>query len=424
MDKERRERLIRTTGVHLAMEATETLRQVVEEFPDNPQGMNYFYDLFRAEYCDGGVKKNGAMRIGMLCVQAPEELIRAAGAVPVRLCSGSHAFDQAGAEFMPAKACSLVKATLGMLSLRTAGGAERLDLVVNPTTCEQKKKAGELLEDFGYRVHHLEMPPAKDSEEARIYWQRSVKTFAAVLEETTGVRITKQRLAGAIRTTGSARFAYRRLHELAKWPRPLIRGKDMMLVANAYFFDDLDRWTAAVTTLADEVEQRRKKNLPGAGKHAPRILFTGSPPVFPNLKLPLLIEQAGGVIVVDEVCSSSRLLHDLVAYDEQALYDMVPAVADRVLKPCTCPVFLSSQDRVRRLLDLAASFGVDGVVYQAFAGCMPYALEQRSVGQALADANIPMLSVETDYGPDDQGQLSTRVEAFIESLRGKARKRA
>ena len=55
---------------------------------------------------------------------------------------------------------------------------------------------------------------------------------------------------------------------------------------------------------------------------------------------------------------------------------------------------------------------------------MPYALEQRSVGQALVNANIPMLSVETDYGPDDQGQLSTRVEAFIESLRGKARKRA
>ena len=424
MDKERQERLAKTTGIHLSMEAKETLRQAEEEFPDNPQAMNYFYDLFRDAYGGGGTKTNGAKRIGTLCVQVPEELIRAAGAVPVRLCSGSHAFDQVGAEFLPAKSCSLVKATLGMLSLRNWSYAGSLDLVVNPTTCDQKKKSGELLKEFGYRVYQLELPPSRDSEEARVYWQRSVKKFASALEETTGVRITKQRLAGAIRMTGSARSAYRRLHELAKWPRPLIRGKDVMLVTNAYFFDDLDRWTAAVTTLANEVEQRQKTNVPGAGKHAPRILFTGSPPIFPNLKLPLLIEQAGGVIVVDEVCSSSRLLHDQVAYDEQALYDMVPAVADRVLKPCTCPVFLSSQDRVRRLLDLAASFGVDGVVYQSFAGCMPYALEQRSVGQALVNASIPMLSVETDYGPDDQGQLSTRVEAFIESLRGKARKRA
>jgi benzoyl-CoA reductase/2-hydroxyglutaryl-CoA dehydratase subunit BcrC/BadD/HgdB len=424
MDKERRERLTKTTGVRLAMEAKETLRQVEEEFPDNPQAMKYFYDLFRNAYSGIGMKSNGLKRIGTLCIQAPEELIRAAGAVPVRLCSGSHAFDQVGAEFMPVKSCSMVKATLGMLSLRNTSDADKIELVVNPTTCEQKKKAGELLEEFGYRVHNLEMPPSKDSEEARIYWQRSVKKFARVLEEVTGVRITKQRLAEAIKTTGLARAAYRRLHELMKSSLPVIRGKDMMLVTNAYFFDDLERWTKAVADLGDELEQRRRQDIAAAGKHAPRILFTGSPPIFPNLKLLLLIEQTGGVIVADEVCSSSRLLYDLAAYDEQALYDMVPAVADRALKPCTCPVFLSSQDRIRRLLDLAGSFGVDGVVYQSFAGCMPYELEQRSVGKALAKANIPMLSIETDYSPDDHGQLSTRVEAFIESLKGKARKRS
>jgi len=424
MDRERQERLEKTTGVHLAMEAKETLRRVEEEFTDNPKAMKYFYDLFRDAYSDGGAKKDGVKRIGTLCLQAPEELIRAAGAVPIRLCSGAHAYEQAGGEFMPAKSCSLVKATLGMLSLSAMPGKEKLDLVVNPTTCEQKKKSGEFLEEFGYRVHHLEMPPTKDSEEARLYWQRSVKKFARVLEETTGTRITKQRLAGAIKTTGLARAAYRKLHELMKSPRPVIWGKDMMLVTNAYFFDDLERWTEAVIELGEELELRRETAVTVSGKHAPRIIFTGSPPIFPNLKLPLLIEQAGGVIVADEVCSSSRLLYDLVAYDEQALYDMVPAVADRALKPCTCPVFLSSKDRVRRLLDLSEDFGADGVVYQSFAGCMPYEMEQRSVGKALAEAKVPMLSIETDYSHDDQGQLTTRVEAFIESLKVKARKRS
>ncbi len=423
MDNERRERLRKTTAIHLAMEAKETLRQAEEGFPDTPEAMKYFYDVFRAVYGDAVPRSDGAKRIGTLCVQVPEELIRAAGAVPVRLCSGSHAYDQAGAEFLPAKACPLVKATLGMLSLRTGPAAGPLDLVVNPSTCDQKKKAGGLLEEFGYRVYHLEMPPSRDSEEAREYWLRSVKNFAGALGDVTGVPITPRRLAGAIATTSRARAAYRRLHELMKFPRPLIRGTDVLLVTNAYFFDDLERWTGAVADLTEELEFRQQKNVSVAGKHAPRILFTGSPPIFPNLKLPLLIEQAGGVIVSDEVCSSSRLLYDLAVYDEQALYDMIPAVADRALKPCTCPVFPSSQDRIRRLLDLAAGFGADGVVYQSFAGCMPYDLEQRAVGTALAGANVPMLSIETDYGSDDQGQLSTRVEAFIESLKGKARKR-
>jgi hypothetical protein len=31
--------------------------------------------------------------------------------------------------------------------------------------------------------------------------------------------------------------------------------------------------------------------------------------------------------------------------------------------------------------------------------------------------------VETDYSPEDQGQLSTRVEAFIESIKFRKRKK-
>jgi benzoyl-CoA reductase/2-hydroxyglutaryl-CoA dehydratase subunit BcrC/BadD/HgdB len=62
-------------------------------------------------------------------------------------------------------------------------------------------------------------------------------------------------------------------------------------------------------------------------------------------------------------------------------------------------------------------------VYQSFAGCMPYELEQRLVGKHLAEAEIPVLFVETDYSPDDAGQLATRVEAFMESLKSRARRR-
>jgi benzoyl-CoA reductase/2-hydroxyglutaryl-CoA dehydratase subunit BcrC/BadD/HgdB len=35
-----------------------------------------------------------------------------------------------------------------------------------------------------------------------------------------------------------------------------------------------------------------------------------------------------------------------------------------------------------------------------------------------------MLYVETDYSPDDMGQLSTRIEAFLESIKTRKRKRA
>jgi len=74
------------------------------------------------------------------------------------------------------------------------------------------------------------------------------------------------------------------------------------------------------------------------------------------------------------------------------------------------------------LINYVEEFAVDGVIYQAFAGCQLYELESRILHKALEKEGIPMLYVETDYSPDDVGQISTRIEAFIESLKTRKRK--
>jgi benzoyl-CoA reductase/2-hydroxyglutaryl-CoA dehydratase subunit BcrC/BadD/HgdB len=409
-----------------AREAETVLDHITDRFDENPQGMDYFYDLFRRVYCQGEPLPQQQTRIGTTCIHAPEELVYALGATPVRLCNGSYHYDQIGGDFMPAKSCSLVKATLGMLSTH-AGAVPRigqLDLVVNPTTCDQKKKASAMVEEMGYQVYDLELPPAKESEESRLYWQRSVRNFAQQLSRVTGKKLTRKNLKAAMARSARAQNAFRTLHNLRKsQPAPFL-GKDAFLVTNAFFFDDIERWTEAVERLNEELQARQQSGFQAAQRKAPRIIFTGSPPIFPNLKLPLLIEESGGIVVADETCSANRMLYDMTAVDEWRLYDMVDALADRYFKPCTCPIFTRNDDRQRRLLELAESFNADGVVYQAFAGCHVYEMEQRSIAEALQAKGIPMLYVETDYSPDDMGQLSTRIEAFLESIKTRKRRRA
>ncbi|ABI56139.1 double-cubane-cluster-containing anaerobic reductase [Alkalilimnicola ehrlichii MLHE-1] len=405
------------------MESKETLRKLVHEFPDNPAGMDYFYALFERAYCDGEPLHEGRPVVGTLCVQAPDELVRACGGVPVRLCNGAYALDQVGAEHLPARSCPLVRATLGAFESRAVAPMDQLSLVINPTTCDQKKKAAEHIASLGYEVYSLEFPPVKHSEQAREYWRSSVRRFAHSLPRYTGRKLTRRRLRRALHEVDRAQAEYRRLQRLRQArPTPLF-GKDAFLVTGAYFFDDLGRWTEALRALNDELEQRVADGFAAAQSRAPRILFTGSPPIFPNLKLPMLIEQSGAIVVADEVCSANRMLHDRVAVDEWFLYDMVDAIADRYLKPCTCPIFDTSEDRRRRLLELARSHHVDGVVYQAFAGCQVYEMEHRAIAQALQAEQLPVMYIETDYSPDDMGQLSTRVEAFVESLKAKRRRR-
>lgn len=408
-----------------AREAEAMLDKIVDSFDGNPERMTYFYDLFRRVYCHGEELDIPGPKIGTTCIHTPEELIYALGAKPIRLCNGSYHYDQVGADFMPAKSCSLVKATLGMLmSEHPVPRVGKLDLIINPTTCDQKKKASAMMEGMGHAVYDLELPNVKESEASRVYWQRSVRELAHRLGQVTGKRLTRKTLLAAMTKVRRAEAAFRTMDGLRKLQPAVFLGKDAFLVANAFFFDDIDRWSDAVEALNEELGKRLEQSVFAAQKKAPRILFTGSPPIFPNLKLPLLIEQAGGVVVADETCSANRMLYDMTAVDEWLVNDMVDSLADKYLKPCTCPIFTRNDDRQRRLLELTERYAADGVVYQSFAGCQVYEMEQKSISDLLNKRGIPMLYVETDYSPDDMGQLSTRVEAFLESIKARKRSKA
>ena len=376
-----------------AREAETILNRITDGFEDNPHGMAYFYNLFYHVYCQAEALPRKGVLVGTTCIHAPEELVYAMNATPVRLCNGAYHYDQLGGDFMPAKSCSLVKAILGMLYTQDpVPRVGKLDLVVNLTTCDQKKKAGAMIADMGYPVYDLEMPPSKQSEASRRYWRRSVRNFTQRLHQLTGKKLKRKNLRTAMAKTARAQAAFRALHNLRKSSPALFLGKDAFLVTNAYFFDDIADWTVAVEKLNAELRERRKKGLQAAQRNAPRILFTGSPPIFPNLKLPLLIEEAGGVVVADETCSANRMLYDITSVDEWLINDIVDSLADRYLKPCTCPIFTNNLDRQRRLLELAAGFDVDGVIYQAFAGCQVYEMEQRSIADALVEQGVPMLT--------------------------------
>ena len=425
MDSEQLRRVRKTTRLRLSMEAEETLRHL-EDFPDKPAAMQYFYSLFRNIYNGNGTPAlPGAKKIiATMCMQVPQELILAADAVPLRLCNGANAYAQIGAEFMPSKSCPVVKATIGMLHVNQTLWGDSLSSIVIPTTCDQKKKAGELLADMGYPVYNLEIPSSKDSDLSRFYWQESVKQLTVDLQKITGNKITGKKVQDAIAKIINSAKIFRKLYELRINSPSLIFGTDLFLITNAYFFDDIDRWSASVTALITELEERKVQKIHVTNRKTPRLLFTGSPPIFPNFKIPILVEQSGGIIVADETCSSSRLLSDSVAYDEAVLNDMLPAIADRYLKPSTCPCLTPNSDRLRKLVTIAREAVADGVIYQALSGCLPYEMERKLVSQTLSKQGIPMLYIETDYGPEDVGQLSTIVEAFIESIKARNKKKA
>lgn len=404
---------------HKAMEAIAVLNSLKEDFKSPIQSMSYFYDLFEKVYCHHEPLHEGKVKIGTMCIQIPSEIIYALDGVPIRLCNGFYTDDEIGSDLMPSKSCPLVKATVGLFA--SDNFTDKPDITFSPTTCDQKTKAGAIIGSLGHTIIDVGFPRTKESEESRAYWRESVKHFAVELSKFQGKKLTRSNLESAIKKIGYAQSLYHKLTEFRKNKVVPILGVDMFLITNAFFFDKIDAWISAIEKLIIELEQRVAEGAHVAGKASPRIVYTGSPPIFPNYKIPLIIESSDAVIVADETCSSNRMFNDMVAVDEWNLYDMMDSISDKYLKACTCPIFTKNDDRIRRIIQLVRSYKGDGVIYQAFAGCQVYEMEQRSVLMAMEKEGIPILYIESDYSPSQQGQLTTRVEAFIESLKNRRR---
>ena len=171
--------------------------------------------------------------------------------------------------------------------------------------------------------------------------------------------------------------------------------------------------------LNDALETRIQEKKRISPAFAPRVLLIGSPMVFPNWKIPNLIEGSDRALVCDELCTSNRYLNDMVAIDEKGMTDMIHAIADRYLLPCSCPVFSDMLDRKSRLLTMIEDYKIEGVVYHVLKGCHPYDVELRSIENEFSKRGISQLKIETDYSPEDMEQLRTRIEAFLETLKGR-----
>ena len=84
-----------------------------------------------------------------------------------------------------------------------------------------------------------------------------------------------------------------------------------------------------------------------------------------------------------------------------------------------CACFSPNLGRLAKLRQFIREFNVEGVVYTTLPGCQVYGMETPRIKQALEDDGMPMLIIESDYGQEDWGPLSIRMEAFLELVEGR-----
>lgn len=387
---------------------------------NRPKAMDYF-DHIIAELHGGRIreildaKKQGRPVVGTFCVYVPEELVLAAGGVCIGLCGGSQGSIPDAEKVLPRNICPLVKSAYGFKVAKVCPYFQSVDFVYGETTCDAKKKTWELL-DREVPTHVMEIPQMK-RERDRALWLEEVKDFKKKMEEVTGKTITSADITQATKVMNGKRKALQRLNALRSHNPTPISGKDALLIEQIAFYDDPVRFTEKVNALCNELDERVKQGKGVAPKTAPRILVSGTPMAMPNWKVHNLIENAGGIVVNEESCIGTRYYKDLMSEQNGSIDAQLAALTDRYMKiDCSC--FTPNTERVDQVVKEYVASKAQGVLHYSLQFCHTYNIEAVKIKEICEKNRIPFLSIESDYSPEDVGQLQTRIEAFLEQVRG------
>lgn len=385
---------------------------------NRPKGMEYF-DFVVSEAHGLRIhelnehRKNGGKVVGGFCVFVPEDIILAAGGIPVGLCAGAE-FPIADSDgLIPRNTCPLIKASLGFKLSGTCPYIQSSDFMVGETTCDGKKKMYEILAEH-HPIYVMEVPQKKSDAAAKLFYSE-VQAFKDKMEQEAGTKINSNNLRDATRKLEAKKQVLRRLHSARRANLVPISGLDALLVSQIAFYDDIDRFTAKTAELAEELEGRVDRGEGVYPSSKPRILYAGTPIPFPDWKLYNIVEAAGGVIVGEESCIGSRYYSTTTPSSDGTIDSQVKAISERLLQT-NCACFTPNDERIDDIIEMAHATKADGVIHYSLSFCQTYAAEAMKVEKALQGEGIPVISLESDFSANDNAQLSTRIQAFIEML--------
>ena len=117
-----------------------------------------------------------------------------------------------------------------------------------------------------------------------------------------------------------------------------------------------------------------------------------------------------------ENCTGLKpLLEDVDA----AAADPLCAIAEKYFH-LPCSVMTPNDRRVDSLRRLAADYRPQCVVELTWQACLTYDVEAHRVKWFVEkELHLPYLHIETDYSPSDSPRIATRVEALLETVRGR-----
>ena len=354
-------------------------------------------------------REDGKKRFAYQCNYTPLELLSASGARHIRLFrAGDPETVARGERYTQSIYCDFTKSCLGFFS---SGDPlySAVDGVYNFYTCNTVKRVSEVLDRF-VPVKLLNLPKIRTEVSSRDFFRLELLDMKRDLESKTGTVISDEEIHTQIVKYNRLRRHLRKISDLRKLRRPPITGKDFLEIAKAYYYVDADTALAAYERLYDTLTAR----IGDQDASEPlRFMISGSVLADGDRKIHDILEgEYGGLVVAEDVCTGLRpFCHEL---SEEG--DPLNALVGGYLDQAPCARMKPLSDAARFAANLALEYGAEGVLYTYLKFCPTHSVGMKEYLTTFQRVNLPVLELSSDYSHSSEGQIRTRIEAFIEVL--------
>ena len=347
----------------------------------------------------------------------PEELIYAAGAIPVCLQhGGDNRTVQEALAYTTRILCPFSLAQIGYRFTREQSYYSLVDLLISPVSCQHMRRVGDVWEEFsGVPVFRVGVG-LKQNEVGAGWYRDALQLMQDRLEQLTGRKATPAKLKKAVELYARQRELLKKISLLRTGLNPPISAADFVKLNHLTYLLDPKVMVEALESLHDELATKKEKQ----NKDKPRLMVVGPAIALGDRRVFDLVEDVGATVVVEHFCEGVRNYWTGIKINS----DLLAALTERniVNRPPCAFMRDSHRPSLDFILKLAKDFKVDGIVYYWMKYCETYEIEHLYIAQELQKRGIPMVFLESEYIANEAAVMKTRLEALVEIVRSKKAK--
>lgn len=346
----------------------------------------------------------GKEPFGYFPMHAPEEIIYAAGYLPVGMWGGKTEIKYAD-KYLQGFCCTIMKANM---EFGITGVYNMLKGVLIPCFCDTLKC---VCEDWKYAVPNLPLipivyPQNRNADGAMDFLVCKFQNVKSELEKLSGKEITEAALEKAFDVYEHYRSVMRKFTELISDYPLTFDAKTRHLVLKAAHFMDKAEYTAAVEDIMEQLSSVPKEEFRGI-----KVIATGliSEPVE---VLDIFCENDIAV-AGDDVSHQSRAFRTPSPESGSVLEKMAGRIA---AQRGDTFLYEASKDKGDMLIEMVKRTKADGIVLFMMKFCDPEEFDYPILKKQAEAAGIPLLYLEVDQQMDSYEQLRTRIQSFAEMI--------